>query len=191
MLSFSYSMHPSHQHLKKINRANPTSVEKFNQTWKINLPLVGHPNERRSFNSLFLVKWRLGPEKLELFLMTIIMSLSFKQFCIKTHSFLFFRPSHLHVVRNWVITLFYWASLLFVRREIPFFQGCCVEWVNEHSINAGFYDVIEPRHYVPSINTLSQTYWCTSTVHSLVLPLPCATDWIMTSALLSLMSLQP
>ena len=42
----------------------------------------------------------------------------------------------------------------------------CKITVSEYSINAGFYNVMEPRHYFPSIKTLPQTYWSISTVHS-------------------------
>lgn len=98
----------------------------------------------------------MGAEKLELFLMDVIQC----PFLLdNSASKLIFSSSDLVTYLLWGIgqvTLFFWASLLFARREITILSRLfCRVTVTQHSINAGFYDVIEPRHYLPSIKTLS------------------------------------
>lgn len=99
----------------------------------------------------------MSAEKLELFLMALIQC----PFLLDNSALklIFSSSSDLVTYLLWGIRqviLFFWATLLFARREIIILSKLfCRVMVNEHSINAGFYDVIEPRHYRPSIKTLS------------------------------------
>lgn len=101
--------------------------------------------------------------------------LSFEQFCIKTHIFLFFRPSHLHVVRHWA-SYFAFLSLSFLcKREYNIFSRLYKATHNEHSKNASFYNVMECKHYLPSVKTLRHIDAPVQSI-PLALPLPCAID---------------
>lgn len=97
--------HPSYQR-KRITSTCLTSVDKFT-LWKIWIYLTLVNNKRKSFKSLFLVKWRLGPKKVDLFLVAIIVSLSASKFTLSSSSdlliYLLWGTRHL--------TLLFWASV--------------------------------------------------------------------------------
>lgn len=131
------------------------------------LPFVGHLNERKSFNSLFLVKWRLGPEKLEFFSHGHN-SVPFFWTILYQNTFFPLHQTLSLTCCEKLVKLLCFSGLTFVCEKGNTILSRLLYRmiVNEHSINTSFYDVIEPRHCLLSFKTLSQTHWCTSTIRS-------------------------
>lgn len=152
---------------------------------------MGRSNERESFSSLFLVKRKDGCWEAGSFSNSWnTMSLSFGQFWIKIH---FYSSSDLTTCCEPLGKLLCFSELNFIcKRGNTILSGFLYKTTfKEHSINAGFYDVIEPKHYLPSIKALPQTYWCPSTINFLGPAFAYAIDWVLTSVLLWLSNLEP